>query len=170
MVPYFGANVQLPADSHQESYDIGSDHNSSQPNQWIPEEILPGFHEFMTRFYWECFRVGGDVLRALAIGMGLDNENYLLEKHSGHNNQLRLLNYPPVPAEVLETERAARCPAHTDWSSITLLFQDDCGGLEIEDVMNPGNFFPAMSIKNAIIMNVGDLSQRWSNGLLATLA
>ncbi|KAJ5221685.1 uncharacterized protein N7469_010572 [Penicillium citrinum] len=147
----------------KESYDIGSDQNASQPNQWIPEEGLPGFREFMTRFYWECFQVGGDVLRALAIGMGLDNETYLLEKHSGHNNQLRLLNYPPVPAEIFETERAVRCPAHTDWSSITLLFQDDCGGLEIEDVTDPGNFVPAVPVKNAIIMNVGDLLQRWSN-------
>ncbi|CAG7962487.1 unnamed protein product [Penicillium nalgiovense] len=40
-------------------------------------------------------------------------------------NQLRLLHYPPIPAEAIETERAARCPAHTDWSSITLVFQDD---------------------------------------------
>lgn len=115
-------------------------------------------------FYWECFGLGGDILRALAIGLGLENEAHLLEKHSGHNNQLRLLNYPPVPAEALETEKAARCPAHTDWSSITLLFQDDCGGLEVEDVNNPGKFVPATPIKNAVIMNVGDLMQRWSNG------
>ncbi|CAI7644756.1 unnamed protein product [Penicillium manginii] len=161
--------MQLPADCWQESYDIGSDQNSSQPNQWIPNEVLPGFRDFMSRFYWECFHAGGEILRALAIGLGLENEDYLLEKHSGHNNQLRLLNYPPVPAEALETERAARCPAHTDWSSITLLFQDDCGGLEVEDVTNPGKFVQATPIKNAIVMNVGDLLQRWSNGSWAVL-
>jgi isopenicillin N synthase-like dioxygenase len=118
----------------------------------------------MNRFYWEGFRVGGEILQALAVGLGLDDENHLLKKHSGHNNQLRLLHYPPVPANVLEQHRATRCPAHTDWSSITLLFQDDCGGLEVEDVNNPGQFIPATPIKNAIVMNVGDLLQRWSNG------
>jgi isopenicillin N synthase-like dioxygenase len=156
--------MQFHADCQQESYDIGSDQNSSQPNQWVPDEVLPGFRDFMSRFYWECFVAGGEILRALAIGLELEDENYLLEKHSGHNNQLRLLNYPPVPAEALENERAARCPAHTDWSSITLLFQDDCGGLEVEDVTSPGEFIPATPIKNAIVMNVGDLLQRWSNG------
>jgi isopenicillin N synthase-like dioxygenase len=148
----------------QESYDIGSDENITQPNQWLPEDSLPGFRDFMCRFYWECSRVGGDILQALAVGLELD-ENYLLEKHSGHNNQLRLLHYPPIPAEAIETERAARCPAHTDWSSITMLFQDDCGGLEVEDISSPGTFIPATPIKNAIVMNVGDLLQRWSNGL-----
>ncbi|KAJ5374933.1 Oxoglutarate/iron-dependent dioxygenase [Penicillium concentricum] len=149
----------------KESYDIGSDENTTQPNQWLPEHSLPGFRDFMHRFYWECFHVGGEVLQALAVGLELD-ENHLLEKHSGHNNQLRLLHYPPVPAEAIETERVARCPAHTDWSSITLLFQDDCGGLEVKDVSSPGTFVSATPIKNAIVMNVGDLLQRWSNDLL----
>ncbi|KAJ5597763.1 hypothetical protein N7537_007847 [Penicillium hordei] len=149
----------------KESYDIGSDENTTQPNQWLPEHSLPGFRDFMLRFYWECFRVGGEVLQALAVGLELD-KNYLLEKHSGHNNQLRLLHYPPIPAEAVETERAARCPAHTDWSSITLLFQDDCGGLEVEDLSSPGTFVSATPIKNAIVMNVGDLLQRWSNDLV----
>jgi isopenicillin N synthase-like dioxygenase len=136
---------------------------STQRNQWIPEEYLPDFRAFMTRFYWECFRVGGEVLQALAIGLDLD-ENHLLQKHSGNNNQLRLLHYPPITAEALESHRAARCPAHSDWTSITLLFQDDCGGLEVEDVNRPGSFVPATPMKNSIVMNVGDLLQRWSNG------
>ncbi|KAJ5762359.1 Oxoglutarate/iron-dependent dioxygenase [Penicillium nucicola] len=148
----------------KESYDIGSDGNKTQPNQWLPEEILPGLKEFMRRFYWECSRVGGEILQALAMGLDLD-ENHLLNKHSGHNNQLRLLHYPPAPAEVFESNRAARCPPHTDWSSITMLFQDDCGGLEVEDLAALGSYLPATPIKNAIVMNVGDLLQMWSNGL-----
>lgn len=118
----------------------------------------------MRRFHWGCFRLGGEILQALSVGLELD-EHYLLDKHSGHNNQLRLLHYPPILAEVIETERAARCPAHTDWSSITMPFQDDCGGLEVEDVSSPGTFLHATPTKNAIVMNVGDLLQRWSNAL-----
>ncbi|PWY95093.1 thymine dioxygenase [Aspergillus sclerotioniger CBS 115572] len=150
----------------KEICDIGSENNTDQPNQWIPKETLPGFQAFMVRFYEECHKVGSEILRALATGLDLEDEYYLTKKHSGYNNQLRLLHYLPVPAEDLEKERTSRCPAHTDWSSITLLFQDDCGGLEVEDVSRPGTFAPANPLKNAIVMNVGDLLQRWSNNRL----
>jgi isopenicillin N synthase-like dioxygenase len=118
----------------------------------------------MNSFYWECSKTASNILRAMAIGIGLDDENYLLKFHSGHNNQLRLLHYPPVAAEVLESQSAARMPPHTDWGSITMLFQDDCGGLEVENPHAPGEFVRAKPLENALVMNVGDLLQRWSNG------
>lgn len=104
------------------------------------------------------------VLAAMAVGLGLDDANYILKFHSGHNNQLRLLHYPPIPAAELENDKAARMPAHTDWGSITMLFQDECGGLQVEDPHASGMFMDATPIKGALIMNVGDLMMRWSNG------
>ncbi|WEW55743.1 hypothetical protein PRK78_001176 [Emydomyces testavorans] len=148
---------------YKESYDMGSDENEDQPNVWIPEEVLPGFRDFMTRFYWECFEVSKNLLRAIALGIDLEDEKYLIKFHSGHNNQLRLLHYPSLPAALLEEQIYARMPSHTDWSTITFLFQDECGGLEVEDINNQGHYIPATPIKDAIVMNVGDLLQRWSN-------
>ncbi|KAF9895433.1 hypothetical protein FE257_000339 [Aspergillus nanangensis] len=150
----------------KEVFDIGSEDNALQPNQWPPGEALPGFRSFMDKFYWECWKLGKELLRAVAVGLDLEDEEYLTRQHSGHNNQLRLLHYLPVPAEDLEKERNARCPAHTDWSSMTMLFQDDCGGLEVEDVTQPGTFVPAEPVPNAIVLNVGDLLQMWSNDRL----
>ncbi|KAL2837931.1 hypothetical protein BJY01DRAFT_220460 [Aspergillus pseudoustus] len=150
----------------KEVYDIGSDKCATQPNQWLPDSSLPGFRAFMSQFYWDCDRVGRDILRAIALGLDLEDIDHLTRKHGGNNNQLRLLHYLPVPAEDLENERVGRCAAHTDWSSITMLFQDDCGGLEVEDISRPAMFVPAAPVKNSIIMNVGDLLQRWSNDRL----
>ncbi|KAL6239068.1 hypothetical protein BDW75DRAFT_199519 [Aspergillus navahoensis] len=150
----------------KEVYDIGSEDDTSQPNQWLPDAILPGFRDFMIQFYRECDRVGKEILRAIAVGLNLEDAEYLTRKHSGNSNQLRLLHYLPVPAEDLEKDRVSRCAAHTDWSSITMLFQDDCGGLEVEDILRPGTFMPAPPVKDSIIMNVGDLLQRWSNDRL----
>lgn len=45
-----------------------------------------------------------------------------------------------VPADALEQDRIARIGAHSDFGSITLLLQDDVGGLEVEDPHNPGQF------------------------------
>lgn len=45
-----------------------------------------------------------------------------------------------------------------------MLFQDDCGGLQVEHPNNPGKFIDATPIEGALVMNVGDLLQRWTNG------
>ena len=150
----------------KESYEVGSEENPKQPNVWLPEKTLPGFKDFTTSFYWECNRVAQDILRAMALGIGLDDPEFLIKFHSGHNNQLRLLHYPPVPAAEIEEGRVARISAHSDWGSITLLFQDDCGGLEVEHPNQPGHFVPATPLKGACVMNVGDLLMRWSNDYL----
>jgi isopenicillin N synthase-like dioxygenase len=149
----------------KESYEVGSEENEQQPNVWLPEGTLPGFREFTTKFYWECNKVAQSILRAMALGIGLEDPEYLIKYHSGHNNQLRLLHYPPVPAAELERQAVARMPAHSDWGSVTMLFQDSCGGLEVEDPHMPGKFVPATPIRGACVMNVGDLLMRWSNGM-----
>ncbi|KAI8956960.1 Clavaminate synthase-like protein [Daldinia sp. FL1419] len=150
----------------KESYEIGSEDSQTQPNVWLPQDVLPGFREFMTQFYWECFRVAKELLRALAIGIGLQDEDFFLRFHSGVNNQLRLLHYPPIEAGKLSNNLMARMPAHSDWGTITMLFQDNCGGLQVEHPGSPGRFLDATPMKNALIMNVGDLLMRWSNDFL----
>lgn len=154
----------------KESYEIGSEACASQPNQWLPEAVLPGFREFTTGFYWRCDETAKELLKAIAVGIGLEEEGFLLRFHSGHNNQLRLLHYPPVERDKLSSNAIARMPAHSDWGSITMLFQDDCGGLQVEDVHAPGKFVDAVPMKGALIMNVGDLLMRWSNGAHTLMA
>jgi isopenicillin N synthase-like dioxygenase len=87
----------------------------------------------MTDFYWECNETAKAILQALAMGIGLEDENYFLSSHTGHHNQLRLLHYLPVPSTdyLGDTETRSRLSAHTDWASITMVFQDDCGGLQV---------------------------------------
>lgn len=148
----------------KESYEIGSETLAAQPNQWLPEAVLPGFRAFTTGFYWTCFETAKELLRAIALGLGLDDPDYLVRFHSGENNQLRLLHYPPVETEKLSSNALARMPAHSDWGSITMLFQDDCGGLQVENAKAPGEFVDAAPIPGALVMNVGDLLMRWSNG------
>lgn len=46
-----------------------------------------------------------------------------------------------------------------------MLFQDDCGGLEFEDPNDTGLFVPATPITGALALNIGDMLQRFSNGM-----
>ncbi len=154
---------------YKESYEIGSEQDLDMPNVWPPEEVLPEWRPFMTEFYWVCWEAAQRVLRALALGIGMRDEDHLLKLHSGHHNQLRLLQYPPVPAEAIEGGKLSRMPAHTDWSTMTILFQDDCGGLQVEDPRTPGKFIDVPPVPGSLVMNVGDLLMRWSNGVATLL-
>ncbi|KAL4805121.1 hypothetical protein BDV18DRAFT_152968 [Aspergillus unguis] len=146
----------------KESYEIGNETDETMKNIWIPEESLPGFRGFFNMFFEECSRLETLLLRLLAIGMGLD-ESFLLEFHKNRTNQCRLLHYPPVEESLLKTGKAERIAAHTDFSTMTILFQDSVGGLEVESIHEKGKFVPAPYIPGTAVVNIGDLLMRWSN-------
>lgn len=149
--------------TQQESYEVGSDENHDQPNIWLPEGVLPEWQSTMSTFYWTCWVAARKILEALAVGLEIDAGNFLAA-HDGHHNQLRLLHYPPIPADKLKSGKYARMPTHSDWSTITMLFQDDCGGLQVEDPLRPGDFVDITPIPGTVVLNIGDLLMRWSNG------
>ncbi|KAJ9603591.1 hypothetical protein H2200_011777 [Cladophialophora chaetospira] len=147
-----------------ETFDLGSDENIEQPNKWLPEHVLPGFREFSTKFYGECWKATQNILRALAIGLGIEDENLIERLHSYPLNSLSFKHYPPVLLSELDRNEKKRLGAHSDMTSVTLLFQDNCGGLEFEIPGRRGEFVPIKPIPGTLVMNVGDALMRWSNG------
>jgi isopenicillin N synthase-like dioxygenase len=147
----------------KESFEIGRDGpDTKTPNIWIPEEDLPGFREFFTRFFDIGYEMEVQMLRAIAIGMGLPDE-FFLAYHQRKDNQIRLLHYPPVEESLLNDGKMERIASHTDFGTMTMLFQDSVGGLEVEDIHEKGKFNPAPYIPGTIVVNIGDFLQRWSN-------
>ena len=54
-----------------------------------------------------------------------------------------------------------RAGEHSDYGSVTLLFQDQQGGLEVKSPK--GTFVRATPIEGTVVVNAGDLLARWSN-------
>ncbi|KAL7922744.1 hypothetical protein ACQKWADRAFT_326664 [Trichoderma austrokoningii] len=147
----------------KESYEIGRDDaEASLPNIWPPHDILPGFREFFNKFYEVCYAAELEILRLVALGLGLEEE-YFIAFHKNKDNQIRLLHYPPVEERLLREGKAERIAAHTDYGTISMLFQDEVGGLEVEDVNEKGRFIPAPYIPNTAVVNIADFLMRWTN-------
>ncbi|KAJ7683431.1 thymine dioxygenase [Mycena rosella] len=154
----FGAN---------ERFDCGSEGENDMVNIWLPDGMLPGFRESCMDFFAVCHEVTLNVLKALALGLGLD-ENYFDQYHTAKDNTMPLLYYPRwnLAHFVAQGECPGRMPAHSDFGSVTLLFQDEVAGLEVEDLAVPGSFRPVPPIPGALIVNTGDLMARWTNNMI----
>lgn len=147
----------------QESLDIGSAHDSLVDNIWVPEDKLPGFRHFMEDFYNSCFKVELEILAALAKALGI-SETEMTTLHNKAENEFRLLHYPAIPASELADGTATRIAEHTDFGTITMLFQDSVGGLQVENQQKLGQFEGVeCSDKTEIILNIGDSLQRLTN-------
>ncbi|VUC29300.1 unnamed protein product [Clonostachys rosea] len=152
----------------KDMFEMGPDKGVGQerePNRYPPDAVIPGFRDFTTSFFWDAHELGMDILRCIAIGLGLD-ENYFVSYHEDADNLFRLIRYPAVERAAIKAGTTARTTAHTDFGSITILFQDDVGGLEVEDPAKPGTYIVATPVQGSVIVNVGDFLMRWSNDVL----
>ncbi|KAJ3687623.1 hypothetical protein LUZ61_016787 [Rhynchospora tenuis] len=98
-------------------------------------------------------RIARTLFNTLAIDLNLDEEQtaaYLSES----NGMFRAYRYPicPNPSSYLGME------AHTDSSVLTILNEDDIGGLQ---VLHENAWFNIMPVPGTLIVNLGDLIQVW---------
>ena len=103
----------------------------------------------------------GQLMAAIAMGLSLD-EHYFDEYVRMGDNTLRLLHYPPAKREVfVKNKGQVRAGAHSDYGSITLLFQDNRGGLQVQ--ADDGAWKDVQPIEGTVVVNAGDLLARWTN-------
>jgi isopenicillin N synthase-like dioxygenase len=146
----------------KESYEMGNEGGGDMHNIWPADDVIPGFREFFIRFFNVCYGMEVNLLRAIAVGMGLE-DNFFIDYHANKNNNIRLLHYPPVEEQLLATGKVDSIGTHTDFGTLTMLFQDEVGELEVEDIHQKGKFNPAPYIPGTIVVNIGDFLMRWSN-------
>ena len=103
------------------------------------------------------------MLEAVAVGLGID-PSFFAAKYQKRMQRTQAVFYPPQPAE-LGDDQFGVAP-HTDYGCITLLWQDDNGGLEVQSLN--GDWIQAPPIEGSFVINVGDLLGRWSNDRFAS--
>ncbi|KAK2880447.1 uncharacterized protein si:dkey-10o6.2 [Channa argus] len=131
--------------------------------KWPSCDAVKGFQEIQTSFFLRCKELSLRVLRVMALSLGLDPDVFLsahrLIGTDENGTTLRSLYYPPVNSEKAK-EGQLRCGEHSDYGTITLLFQNS-DGLQVR--RRSGEFICAPTIPGAVLINVADLMQRWTS-------
>jgi isopenicillin N synthase-like dioxygenase len=132
--------------------------------QW-PED-LPGFRETLEAFSGGCGRVAGRLLEAICINLGRPADALSGAFGADHTSFLRLNYYPTCPdparpdAPTTPEHGHFGIHHHTDAGALTVLLQDEQAGLQ---VLRGGLWHTVEPREDALVMNIGDVVQVWSN-------
>ncbi|HEY0418742.1 MAG TPA: 2-oxoglutarate and iron-dependent oxygenase domain-containing protein [Acetobacteraceae bacterium] len=126
------------------------------PNQW-PD--LPGFRDAVEAYEAAIRRFCLDLLRPMAMALDLP-PGWFVPHFAQPTTFLRLLHYPPQPPD--SPDDAFGSAPHTDYGFLTVLCQDNAGGLEVR--RRDGAWLKAPPIPGTWVVNVADMLSRWTNG------
>jgi isopenicillin N synthase-like dioxygenase len=126
------------------------------PNLWPAD--LPDFGHPVQVYDRAMHDLCQDLLRPLARALGLPRDAFA-RFFRRPTTFLRLLHYPPQAANA--PEDAFGSAPHTDYGFITILAQDNVGGLEVRT--RDGDWIGAPPIPGTFVVNVADMLARWTN-------
>ncbi|KAI1186304.1 oxidoreductase [Nemania serpens] len=153
----------------REHFDAGPPGDKQYPNKWPRDEFFATFQPFIEETYAKCQEVSMKIMAAMEVGLGLQ-AGQLTELCKDAASEIRMNHYPSISIEKLLDGRVKRTWPHTDFGIVTLLFQDQVGGLELEDRCNPGTFLPVAPPgpgKNGeIVVNISNTFERWTNNVI----
>ncbi len=132
------------------------DHPLRGPNRW--PQGRPALKAAATVWFKDAHAVAAHLMRGFALGLDLP-EDFFLRSAAQPMSRASFVYYPPQP----ETAGAGRFGVgpHTDFGVLTVLAQDDVGGLQVQDLA--GDWVAAPPIRDTLVVNVGDLLARWTN-------
>jgi isopenicillin N synthase-like dioxygenase len=141
----------------------GVDDIYSAENRWLSQQQT--FKSVMQQYYQACSVLSLQLLQTFCRGLNLPGD--FLDKDFGdrHTGFVRLNYYPledPMTGSKLavESEAGYGIHHHTDAGALTVLLQDDIGGLQ---VYKEGCWYDVQPITGSFVVNIGDMLQVWSN-------
>lgn len=132
-------------------------HEVNGPNQW-PDD-LEGFREAVTAYDSAMRDFCQRLMPTLSRALGLPPD-FLTPHFARPTTFLRMLHYPPQPPD--SPDDAFGSAPHTDYGLLTVLAQDNSGGLEVR--RTDGTWLPARPVPGTFVVNVADMLSRWTNG------
>lgn len=135
---------------------LPDDHSLRGLNRW------PDHADLQTTamdYFHAAHDVAHHLMRGFALGLDLP-QDFFLRTADRPLSRASFVYYPAQPAD-MGADQFGVGP-HTDFGVLTVLCQDDVGGLQVQDVT--GDWIQAPPIPGALIVNVADLLARWTGG------
>ena len=126
------------------------------PNRW--PATLPEMRPLLNTYLEAAHGCARTLLRALAASLGAPEDSFV-RCFDKPVSRASLIYYPPQDPQAGE-EQFGVAP-HTDYGVITLLHQDDVGGLQV--ATRKGEWVSVHPIAGTLVINSGDLLGRWTN-------
>ncbi|MEM7057779.1 MAG: 2OG-Fe(II) oxygenase family protein [Pseudomonadota bacterium] len=136
---------------------IPDDHPLRGANRW--PEFLPDLQTVSMDYFAAAHSVAHHLMRGFAMGLDLP-EAFFLGTADRPLSRASYVYYPAQPAE-MGADQFGVGP-HTDFGVLTVLCQDDVGGLQVQGL--DGAWVHAPPIPGSLIVNVADLLSRWTGG------
>jgi isopenicillin N synthase-like dioxygenase len=127
------------------------------PNQWPAD--LPGLKEGVQAYDQAMAAFCRRLLRPMALALGLEPA-WMEPFFAKPTTFLRLLHYPPQPTQ--SGDDSFGSAPHTDYGFVTVLVQDNNGGLAVR--RKDGSWLAAPPVPGSWVVNVGDMLSHWTNG------
>jgi isopenicillin N synthase-like dioxygenase len=134
-----------------------TDHPLRGINVW-PQE-LSGMESVSMEYFSYADRVARDLMRGFALGLDLP-EHFFLRHCDRPLSRATFVYYPDQSTNT--GEQIYGVGPHTDFGVLTVLCQDDVGGLQVQSLA--GDWIQAPPIEGTLVINVGDLLSRWTDG------
>ncbi|TVU25981.1 hypothetical protein EJB05_28505, partial [Eragrostis curvula] len=125
-------------------------------NMW-PDDDLPEFRHALAEYAKAIEDLAFKLLELIARSLNMRPDRL----HGFFRDQttiLRLNHYPPCPSP----ELALGISGHTDSGCMSILWQDDVGGLDVRRRAD-GQWVRIMPVHHSFVVNIGDITQVWSN-------
>ncbi|WP_133718181.1 isopenicillin N synthase family dioxygenase [Methylocaldum gracile] len=121
---------------------------------------IPEFRETVLAYMAALTQLGQTLMQGIALSLGLE-ASYFADRYTADPLILfRIFNYPPDPANV-GTPPSWGVGEHTDYGLLTILKQDDAGGLEVK---SKSGWIAAPPVPGTFVCNIGDMLDRMTGG------
>ncbi|OXA37971.1 probable iron/ascorbate oxidoreductase DDB_G0283291 [Folsomia candida] len=126
----------------------------------FPDDDLPSFRQVIVDYQKAMTSVGQTLMLGIAISLGLPEDYFYLRYTREPTALFQIMNYPPAKDP---SDFKWAISEHTDYGILTVLKQDNAGGLEIK--RPSGEWIKAPPIPGTFVCNIGDMLDRMTGGV-----